>query len=171
MVIDAPSRIWPKNMMETIEHIVKSMSRCPKLPLFKFEMNGEAAESNFHIFWRFHFDLGKAIKAQARLPIGYGSEFQKSEVLLPLLQKHPLWNQMREMLAHGLQWPTEPITEKDRVADLTKVLKFGNHKGATTQPELLLKLVSGDVKHGYALPLPLGKIKRIPGICMAPLNI
>jgi hypothetical protein len=29
----------------------------------------------------------------------------------------------------------------------------------------------GNVKHGYALPLPLGKIKRIPGICTAPLNI
>jgi hypothetical protein len=106
MVINAPSRIWPKNMMETIEHIIKSMSRCPKSPLFKFEMNVEAAESNFHILRRFNFDLGKAIEAQARLPIGYGSEFQKSEVLLPLLQKHPLWNQMREMLAHGLQWPT-----------------------------------------------------------------
>jgi hypothetical protein len=171
MVINAPSRIWPKNMIETIEHIVKSTSRCPKLPLFKFKMNGEAAESNFHILWIFNFDLGEAIKEQARSLIGYGSEFQKSEVLLPLLQKHPFWNQMREMLAHGSQWPTEPITKEDRAADLIKALKFGNHKGATTQPEFLLKLVLGDVKHGYALPLPLGKIKRIPGICMAPLNI
>ncbi len=141
------------------------------MPLFKFKMNGEAAESNFHILQRFNFDLGKAIEVQARLPIGYGSEFRKSDVLLPLLQKHPLWNQMRAMLAHGLQWPTEPITKEDRAADLIEVLKFGNHKGTTTQPELLLKLVSGDIKHGYALPLPLGKIKRIPGICMAPLNI
>jgi hypothetical protein len=78
---------------------------------------------------------------------------------------------MREMLAHGLQWPTEPITKEDRAADLIKALKFGNHKGAMTQPELLLKLVSGNVEHGYALPLPLRKVKRIPGICMAPLNI
>jgi hypothetical protein len=31
--------------------------------------------------------------------------------------------------------------------------------------------VPGNVKYGYALPLPLGKIRRIPGICMAPLNI
>jgi hypothetical protein len=171
MVIDAPSRIWPKNMMETIEHIVKSTSRCLKSLLFKFKMNREAVESNFHILWRFNFDLGKAIEAQARSPVGFGSEFQKSEVLLPLLQEHPLWNRMREMFAHGSQWPTEPITKEDRAADLIKALKFGNHKGATTQPELLLKLVSGDVKHEYALPLPLGKFKRIPGICMAPLNI
>jgi hypothetical protein len=78
---------------------------------------------------------------------------------------------MKEMLTHGSQWPTKPITEEDRAADLIEALKFGNHKGATTQPELLLKLVLDDVKYGYALPLPLKKNKRIPNICMAPLNI
>jgi hypothetical protein len=54
---------------------------------------------------------------------------------------------------------------------LLEALEFGNHKGATTQPKLLLKLVSGDVKYGYALPLPLGKIFKIPNVSMAPLNI
>ena len=51
---------------------------------------------------------------------------------------------MKKMLTHGLQWPTEPITEEDIAADLIEALKFGNHKGATTKPELLLKLVSMD---------------------------
>ena len=118
--------------METIENIVKSTSRCPNLPLFKFEMNREAAESNFHVLCKFIFNLEKAIEAQARSPMGYGSEFRKSEVLLPLLQNHPLWNQMREMLTHGSQWPTEPIAEEVRAADLIEVLKFGNQKGATS---------------------------------------
>ena len=158
-------------MMEIIAVIVKTTSECPEPPLFKFEMNRAAAESNFLVLRKFNFDLEKALAAQARLPMGYGSEFQKGKLLLPLLKNHPLWNRMKEMLAHGSQWPTEPITEEDRTADLIKALEFGNHKGATTQPELLLKLVSGNVKFGYALPLPLGKIKRIPGICMAPLNI
>jgi hypothetical protein len=34
-----------------------------------------------------------------------------------------------------------------------------------------LKLVTGDIIHGYAIPLPLDKIIQIPHICMAPLNI
>ena len=137
----------------------------------RFEMNEAAAESNFLVLRKFNFELEKALATQARSPMGYGSGFQKGELLLSLLKNHPLWNRMKEMLAHGSQWPTEPITEEDRTANLIKALEFGNHKGATTQPELLLKLVSGDVKFGYALPLPLGKIKRIPGICMASLNI
>ena len=45
--IDAPTKIWPENMMEIIAVIVKSTSECPDPPLFKFEMNGAAAESNF----------------------------------------------------------------------------------------------------------------------------
>ncbi len=54
---------------------------------------------------------------------------------------------------------------------MLEALEFGNHKGTTTQPKLLLKLVSGDVKYGYALPPPLGKIFKILNVCMAPLNI
>ena len=169
--IDTPPKIWPENMTEIIATIVRSTSERPESPLFKFEMNGAAAESNFLVLRKFNFDLEKALKVQVGSPVGYGSEFQKGELLLPLLKNHPLWNRMKEMLAHGSKWPTKSITEEDRAADLIEALKFGNHKGASNQPELLLKLVSGDVKFGYALPLPLGKIKRIPGICMAPLNI
>ncbi len=156
MVIDTSPKIWPKNMMEIIEYIVKSTSGCPELPLFKFKMNREAAESNFHILWSYNFNLGTALEAQVKSPMEYGSEFQKGEVLLPLLQCHPLWTRMMIMLAHGSQWPIEPITKEDRAANLIKVLNFRNHKGATSQPELLLKLVSGNVKYWYTLPLPLG---------------
>jgi hypothetical protein len=144
--IDAPPKIWPKNMMEIIAVIVKSTSKCPEPLLFKFEMNGAAAESNFLVLQKFNFNLEKALAAQARSPMRYGSKFRKGELLLPLLKNHPIWNRMKEMLAHGLQWPTEPITEEDRTADLFEALEFRNHKGATTQPELLLKLVSGDVR-------------------------
>jgi hypothetical protein len=158
-------------MMKIIEHIVKMTRGCPELPLFKFKMNGEAAESNFHVLCRFNFDQGRALEAQVKSLMGHGSEFWKGEVLLPLLQHHPLWNQMMNMLAHGLQWPTKPITKENRAADLMEVLNFGNHKGETSQLELLAKLVSGNVKYGYTIPLPLGKIRKIPGICMAPLNI
>ena len=118
-------KIWPENMTEIIAAIVRSTSERPELPLFKFEMNGAAAESNFLVLQKFNFDLEKALKAQVRSPVGYGSEFRKGELLLPLLKNHPLWNRMKEMLAHGSKWPTEPITEEDRAADLIEALKFG----------------------------------------------
>ena len=69
MVINAPP-IWPKNMMEIIEVIVKLPNTCPEAPLFKIEMNREAAKSNFHALRKFNFDLEKAL-AIALLHISY----------------------------------------------------------------------------------------------------
>ena len=57
-------------MMEIIAVIVKSTSECPKPPLFKFEMNGAAAESNFLVLRKFNFELEKALAAQARSTTG-----------------------------------------------------------------------------------------------------
>jgi hypothetical protein len=79
------------------------MTGCPESLLFKFKMNGEAAELKLHVLWRFNFGLGRALEAQVKSLMGYGSEFRKGEVLLPLLQHHPLWTRMMKMLAHGLQ--------------------------------------------------------------------
>ena len=61
---------------------------------------------------------------------------------------------------------------RDRAGTAGRVpARIWKPQGSHYPTGILLKLVSGDVKFGYALPLPLGKIKRIPGICMAPLNI
>ena len=50
-------------------------------------------------------------------------------------------------------------------------MAFGNHKGAESNPELLIDLVEKDVTHGYGLVLPLDKLRRIPGALLAPMNV
>jgi len=82
MVIDAPP-IWPKNMMEIIEVIVKLPNTCPEAPLFKLEMDREAAESNFHALRKFNFNLEKALAAQVGSPVGYGSNSAKANYSSP----------------------------------------------------------------------------------------
>ena len=167
------TNVWPANsaMLQIIEQILESKSPCLTKPEFCFEMTLEAAEKNFLVLNRHSFNLGKAIKAQSNSPVGYGSEFRKHWILSPLLGNHPLWPQMKSILKNGSQWPTEPISKEERIGGVEEALQFGNHKGAQSQPELLLKLVTGDVIHGYAIPLPLNKIIQIPHVCMAPLNI
>jgi hypothetical protein len=54
---------------------------------------------------------------------------------------------------------------------LELALAFGNHKGATNNPDLLEELVKKDVIHGYGIVLPLNKMTKIPGVVMAPMNI
>jgi hypothetical protein len=78
---------------------------------------------------------------------------------------------MKQVLTHGSKWPLQPLDVNDRIKDVEEALVFGNHKGAVKQQDLLVKLVTDDVIRGFALPLPLDKIARIPGVLLAPLNI
>jgi hypothetical protein len=59
--------------------------------------------------------------------------------------------------------------EEEQLHDIEEALKFGNHKGATSQPELLLKLVPNDIIYSYTITLPLEKVIQLPHVCMAPL--
>ncbi len=87
----------------------------------------EAAEKNFLTLKCHNLDLGAAIQAQSKSPVGYGSEFWKPSVLAPLLGNHPLWASMKGILDNGLQWPINPITKEesiDRNCDVLPLLKF-----------------------------------------------
>jgi hypothetical protein len=74
-------------------------------------------------------------------------------------------------LTTGLEWPLKPPDKERRQEDINKALAFGNHKGASLQPELLQQLVLKDVHFGYCLPLPFAKARKTPGILLAPMNI
>ena len=76
-------RVWPKEMITIIKAIVELHSPCPDKPLFKFATTSEAAEKNFLILKSFDFDMKRAFEAQANSPMGYGSEFQKGDILQP----------------------------------------------------------------------------------------
>ncbi len=104
-------------------------------------------------------------------PLGYGSEFRKSTTLASLLHLHPNWTCLNLLLNEGSSWPLDAISNLDQQADIKEALTFENHKGATNNHELLESLMNDDVIHGFALPLPLPKIKNIKGALLAPLNI
>jgi hypothetical protein len=78
---------------------------------------------------------------------------------------------MKDFLNYGSRWLLEEISEEERVNNLNKAPAFGNIKGASAKPELLLKLIGKEVKCGYSIPISLNRVKLIPGLEMAPMNI
>ena len=78
---------------------------------------------------------------------------------------------MTQILQNRSEWPLEPLDEDSQREDVMEALAFGNHKGASLKPKLLLKLNSKDIHYGYCLPLPLEKATKIPDILIAPMNI
>ena len=141
-------RVWPNDLMMAICEVVETPYQKPDRPLFSFKMDKESAAKNFYVLKRFNMNLGSAIEAQRCLPLGYGSEFRDPDVLAKIFGKHPVWNRMKGILKNGSRWPLEELDEEQRAKDVKEALEFGNHKGATTKPELLNKLIAKDVTHG-----------------------
>jgi hypothetical protein len=159
---DAPSveahSYWPDEIIPIIKSILSTITSSPKPSLFTFVLSLEAAHKNYCVIKRFNNNLGKALKAQQDSPLGYGSKFQKADVLEPLFHLHPKWERFKNLLKDGSGWPLAKISKEDRVKGVEEALTFGNHKGATKQPDLLKLLINNDVIHGFALSLPLNKI-------------
>jgi hypothetical protein len=78
---------------------------------------------------------------------------------------------MESILTHGSKWPFIDTSDENRANDVIEALTFGNHKGASTKPDLLKKLVQKDVKYGHSVPISLESVTKIPGLILAPMNI
>ncbi len=147
------------------------MSPEPTPPEFVFKLTEEAAAKNFIILKKYNFDLEKAIDAQKSSPLGYGSKFRPPHTLRRIFQHHPLWARMEHLLINRYKWPLAEIIKSNRIADLTEDLQFRSHKGAFQKPNLLKKLISDDILHGYGLVIQWGKSSCLPNVCLAPMNI
>ena len=163
--------VWPTNISAAIRSVLLIPCPIPVEPEFKFSMTEEAAQHNFCVLSKYEKNLGRALEAQKQSPLGYGSEFRATSSLQLVFGCHPNWQRMKTVLEVGSDWPMDDLDSDGKSADVMEALEFGNHKGAIENPELLKKLVSKDITHGYGLVLPLSKVHRIPGLLMAPMNI
>ncbi len=144
----------------------------PSKPLFEFNLSVKAAEKKFILLThKSGGNLHLALHAQNGLLLSFGSEFKPALMLESIFKFHPSWQKMKTVLIKGSEWPLSTLDDSKQLKGIDDMLKFGNHKGANQQQELLLKLVKDDLIRGFALPLPLNKIKKIPGVLLAPLNI
>jgi hypothetical protein len=162
---------WPNDLIDCIKQVMGSSCTTPSPPKFMFKMTEEATKHNLAVLEKYKFSLERALDAQSDSPLGYGKEFRPPDILHLVFDQHLLWNWMEAILTNGSKWPLEEVSKASRTSDLQDALTFGNHKGASKKPDLLLKLISKDVKYGYSVPIPLESVTRIPGLEMAPMNI
>jgi len=162
---------WPRDLLKRVREVMVSSCPTPSAPEFHFELTNDAAEHNLAVLARHDFDLEKTLAAQKDSPLGPGQEFRPPDVLRSVFCLHPLWLKTEDILTNGSKWPLEDLSKESRISNLYDALTFGNHKGASSKPDILKKLVSKDVKYGYSVPIPLTSVKKIPGLEMAPMNI
>ena len=146
----------PPNFLDLIQTIIDTPQKTPSKPLLIFSFSQEAAQKNYLILKKnFNNNIVEALNAQRNSPLAYGSEFKRPSIIKPLLSGHPNWKCFKKLLNDGSNWPLEELDDSIKLDNVKEALTFGNHKGVTSQPDLLMKLVNDDIIHGFGLPFPL----------------
>ena len=102
----------PDDLPGTIKKIVEKECKQPAKPAFKFDFSLEAAHWNYLYLLKHKLSLESALEAQKDSPLGYGSEFRPIETLEPLLEKHPFWPRLKQILTSGSSWDLEDLDEE-----------------------------------------------------------
>ena len=153
-----------------IEALLKKKSHMTTSP-FIFEVNPEAAKSNFSKLAESDFDLEGLLNPNERCATNYGSEFKTPVELEGLLSRHPRWNDLKEKLEKGCEYHLEDLPEDERVQDLQERVRRGNHKSAVKHDSFLSDAMKKEVEKGWALIVPEANALEIPLIEIAPLGV
>ena len=140
-------------------------------PPFRFELTEAAAEFNGQILRNNHFDLDRIIFGTRDSNLAPGAEFRPATALEPILAGHPLWPRVQFLLNHGSHYPLEPISESERMQDLSEAIEFGNHKSAQKDGHTMLSTLSDEVRRGWQLPLPIELLDSLPTAVVSPMGL
>jgi hypothetical protein len=169
--IDIPR--WTISELDFITAIAELSSKPPPSknpPLFIFKRCPLAALHNAKILEDHNYNLDSVIRKQHPSQISYGSEFKPSRELEMILEDHPLWDLLKEILDNGASFPLLPLNDNDHQIDLEFHSSRGNHKSSKRFHDIISKIITEDIEKGYALPLPLSILDKIPNASLAPLG-
>ena len=161
----------PEWFLPTIAAISLQQCRTPSSVPITFEASSAAAKSNQQLLEQHDCSISNLIQAYPNSCLSYGSEFRPVEALKPLLQLHPRWTKLANLLIYGSCWPVSKIDDKTRRAKNSELLLRGNHKSATTHSEYLGTSLNKEIIQGWMIPLPIEFLKRLKHAEIAPIGV
>ena len=166
------SFVPPAWFLSEIERIAEHVPPVPKAPPFRFEPTEDAARENAAILAAAGYSLGTVIERHADSTIGYGSEFRSVKQLKPLLQRHPNFVALSELINEGMSYVfTRELDDDAQRNEMLALMDLGNHKSAQEGADDVRKLLAKDVVHGFSIPLPLATLILIPRAGVQPLGL
>jgi hypothetical protein len=162
----------PPWFIREIRVIAVTPAPTPAKSAVRFDVSTEAAEHNASLLREVDYDFQKFFETQAGTTVDFGSEFRPLEQLSPLLRQHPGFAEFAEVIVTGMPYRyAREITEEEREQEVIAMLARGNHKSAQEEPEIVGKLLSKDVVHGFSMILPIGVVPLIPDAMVQPVGL
>lgn len=140
-----------------ITFIAELITKLPtplNLPLFIFKRCPIAASHNAKILEEHNYQLDNIIRKQHPSYSSYGSEFRLSHDLAILLEDHPLWHQLKDILDSGSSFTLHPMNKIDHKADLEFHSSHVNHKSTKKFHHVISNIISKDIEKGLPFLYP-----------------
>ena len=136
-------------------------------------MSNKAALANTMLAESHNFNLERATQSIPNTMLSYGAEFRSIHIITLLLQHHPNWNLVKDIITKGASYPLRAISDKDRLDDIKFHLKRGNHQSTILQQNklALFKAFNKEVQAQWAIPLLPTATPLIPGASITPLGV
>ncbi len=101
--------------------------------------------------------------------MGQGSEFRTTKELARILGNHPNFPALSKMFNNGFEYfLRRELSEDERAQELAGQLVRGNHKSATENEGDVGRLLEGDVRHGFVLPVWEDALLKVKGCMLQP---
>ena len=112
----------------------------PKAPPIKFATDDKSLADNAGLLEEFDFDIAKLLDHFADTTIGCGSKFWPTKKPQKIFGGHPDYGFFKETLQTGMDYFFDTkIFKEQRVLEIQANLERGNHKSATSKPEITEK--------------------------------
>lgn len=157
-------RIEDEVYLDTIQAAIDNVEEEMTRSVFRFDGTPEAAQHNIKVLAAADYDIDKIIKSKSRTVCSPGSEFRSIQVLDTFMSKHENWPHVRKIITEGASNHfIKEYSDVDRMEENEALIEYNNHKGARENVELVSNAINEDVKRGFAIVLPIGSEKVIPG--------
>jgi hypothetical protein len=158
-------------LLRQIRAIRKSIPPTFRSPPFRFELTRAAAEHNTGVLASADFDLHSIITAGHTICTP-GAESRPHTTLQPLLEKHPLWAHAKDVLDSWAKLRfTHSPDNTQRLLENDALIAFNNHKKANDMPDIVETSIKSDVQYGFAFPIIVPAVHKIPKAMLCPLGI
>ena len=163
-----PDPEWTKR----VEQVGRQQCKVPGRPSFSFSTETRAVETNTAFLANREWNLERALLDHKGSTVDHSSEFRPMDQLETIVGRHPTFPFLKKTFEEGFHYHlSRKLSDVERKLEYEAQYDRGNHQSAILDKEQVVKLLTNDVLHGFALPVEAAEVHNLIGVHLQPGGI
>jgi hypothetical protein len=155
-----------------MEEVAATAAVTPLAPPTRFDLSEYSVKFKSELLKESNLDAEEFLAKHQDTTLNFGSKFRPMGDLGRTFGGHPDFAFFSNVLEHGMDCCfTEEPPESQRQAEVTSMMKRGNHQSVQEDSEAVAKLLAKDVPHGFSIPLSPDSIPDLANAMVQPAGV